>query len=324
MELDKIAVLGPGGNVGSAVITRLLRSWPGSDITAITRQTSSYSPPPDSGILHTKADYESFDTLVDAFAGQDAVVNCITGIATQYDPSKRIVDAAVAAGVKFFFANEFVANMESEQARRLPESHAGAKYRIREYLKELASEEKIAWTGLNGGPFFDMWLMKGPAGFDIANRRARIYGTGDNILCWTPLPIMGLTVANMLRNPGPVTNRSIFICPFSDLTQNKLLSNLEKVLGENFDAENVDVKKINEHARIALERGEAAKAMKGLAVSNQFYEDDCGNDFRHLVENDLVGVEMMSVEDAVRDALERYGEDCKVVEALFKVDPCEI
>lgn len=146
----------PGRNVGSAVVTHLLKSRPGSDITAITRQTSSYSPPSDSGILHKKVDYESFGDLVDAFTGQDAVLNCITGSATQYDPSKHIIDAAVAAGVKCFFANEFVANMESEQARRLPESLAGAKYRIREYLKELASEGKIAWTGLNGGPFFDM------------------------------------------------------------------------------------------------------------------------------------------------------------------------
>lgn len=146
----------PGGNVGTTIITHLLKSRPGSDITAITRQTSSYSTPSDSGILQKKVDYESFGDLVDAFTGQDAIVNCITGIATQYDPSKRIVDAAITAGVKFFFANEFVANMESEQARRLPESHAGAKYRIREYLKELASEGKIAWTGLNGGPFFDM------------------------------------------------------------------------------------------------------------------------------------------------------------------------
>lgn len=166
--------------------------------------------------------------------------------------------------------------------------------------------------------------MKGPAGFDIANRRARIYGTGDNVLCWTPLPTMGLAVVNMLRNPEPFMNRSIFICPFSDLTQNELLTNLEKVMGVKFEVENVDIRKINEHARIALERGEAAKAMKGLAVSNQFYEDDCGNDFRHLVENDLVGMEMMSVEDAVRDALERYGKDCMVVEALFRVEVCEI
>jgi hypothetical protein len=135
---------------------------------------------------------------------------------------------------------------------------------------------------------------------------------------------MGLAVANMLRHPEAVENRSIFICPFQDLTQNMLLSTLEKVLGEQFEVENVDVKKINEHSKIALARGEGKKAMKGFTVSNQFYEDDCGNDFRHLVENELVGVEMMDVEDAVRDALERYGRDCKPVEGMFKVEPCEI
>jgi hypothetical protein len=101
-------------------------------------------------------DYDSFDSLVDVFAGQDAVVNCVTGRATQYEPSKLIIDAATAAGVKLYFTNEFVANMTSEQSRRLPESLAGAKIRIREYLEVLGKEGKIAWTGLNGGPFLDM------------------------------------------------------------------------------------------------------------------------------------------------------------------------
>jgi hypothetical protein len=46
--------------------------------------------------------------------------------------------------------------MDTEQFRRLPESGAGAKLRIREYLGQLGKDGKIAWTGLNGGPFFDM------------------------------------------------------------------------------------------------------------------------------------------------------------------------
>jgi nucleoside-diphosphate-sugar epimerase len=167
-------------------------------------------------------------------------------------------------------------------------------------------------------------LAKGPAGFDIANRRARIYGTGNNILCWTSVPTMGVAVINMLRNPEAVLNRTIFICPFENLTQNVLLSALETVLGEKFDVENIDIAKINKHSRIALARGEGTKAMKGLTISNQFYEDDCGNDFRHLVENKLVGVEMMSVEDAVRDVIERYGKHPEIVEAMFNVQPCEI
>jgi uncharacterized protein YbjT (DUF2867 family) len=133
-----------------------MQDGPRFDITAITRQTSSYTAPLDSNITHKTVDYSSFDSLVTAFIGQDAIVNCVTGGATQYEPSKLIIDAAIAAGVEFFFANEFVSNMESEQFKRLPEARAGAKVRIRAYLEGLGKEGKISWTSLNGGPFFDM------------------------------------------------------------------------------------------------------------------------------------------------------------------------
>lgn len=129
----------------------------------------------------------------------------------------------------------------------------------------------------------------------------------------------------MLRNPDPIVNRPIYICPIAQpVTQNILLSTLENVLQAKFTIENVDIKKINEHARIALERGELAKAMKGLGLSNQFYEGDSGNDFSEMVENEVVGVEMESVESAVRDVIRRYGRDVKVVEGMFRVEACEI
>jgi len=146
--------------VGSAIINELFKDGDRFKITAITRQASSYTAPAVSSITHKTVDYTSFDSLKDAFAGQDAVVNCITGGATQYDPSKLIIDAAVAACVKFFFTNEFVSNLMSEQYRRLPEAFVGGKVRIRSYLEGLGKEGKISWTSLNGGPFFDMceWL----------------------------------------------------------------------------------------------------------------------------------------------------------------------
>lgn len=271
-------------------------------------------------------DYTSLDSLTSTFENQDAIVNCITGGATQYEPSKLIIDAAVAAGVKFFFADEFVGYIDSPQFQRLPEAFAGAKFRIRKYLRELAAEGRMSWTGLNGGPFFDMWLMKGPAGFDVANRKARIYGTGQNPLFWTPLETMGHAAANMLRDPEAVKNRPIYICPFvkGELTQRFLLTALEKILDRKFEVETIDLAKIYKHARIALERGEGAKAMKGLTVSNQFFEEDCGNDFSHLIENEVVGVEIMTVEEAVRGAIARWGQDCPIVEGMFKVEPCEI
>lgn len=146
----------PGGNVGTAIIAELLKDGSSFNITAISRKTSTYTAPSDPNITHKTVDYTSHASLVQAFTGHDAIVNCITGGATQYEPSKLIIDAAIAANVKFFFANEFVSNIESEQFRRLPELLAGAKFRIREYLEELGTTGKIAWTSLNGGPFFDM------------------------------------------------------------------------------------------------------------------------------------------------------------------------
>jgi uncharacterized protein YbjT (DUF2867 family) len=145
-----------GGNVGTSIITQLIKDQSRFHITAITRQTSAYTVPPQSNISHKKVDYQSFESLVEAFTGQDAVVNCVTGGVTQWDASKRIIDAAISAGIKFFFANEFVGYVTSEQYRRLPETSVGAKYRIRGYLEALGKEGKIKWTSLNGGPFFDM------------------------------------------------------------------------------------------------------------------------------------------------------------------------
>jgi hypothetical protein len=166
--------------------------------------------------------------------------------------------------------------------------------------------------------------MKGPAGFDIPHRQARIYGTGNNPLFWTPLPSIALAATNMLLNPGPILNRPIFIAPIPNLTQNKILGALETVLGEKFTTTPVDVALVNRNARIALERGEIPKAMRGLTISTQFYEGDYGGGLGALAENETVGVGEISVEKAVREAIERYGEDTQVVEGMYKVDPCEV
>ncbi|KAF2438370.1 NAD(P)-binding protein [Karstenula rhodostoma CBS 690.94] len=326
MEFKNITILGARGNVGTALIGELLKNPDQFTITAVSRTASTYTPPPGSNIAVKAVDYDSLESLKDVFAGQDAVVNCVTGRATQYEPSKLIIDAAVAAGVKFFFANEFVGNVESPQFKRLPESAAGAKLRIREYLSQLAAEGKITWTALNGGPFFDMWLMNGPAGFDVKNKAARIYGTGANPLYWTPLPTIGTAVANILRNPSPALNRGIYISPFAPgtLTQNSLLAALEAVLDTKFAVTHVDVAAINLNAKAALERGDLGKAMRGFTITNQFYEGDCGNNLEGMTENEMCGVKEVSVEDAVRDAIATYGVEGSVVESMFRVEASEI
>jgi hypothetical protein len=166
--------------------------------------------------------------------------------------------------------------------------------------------------------------MKGPAGFDIPNRHARIYGTGTNILLWTPLPTIAQAATTMILYPSRVQNRSILLRAIPNLTQNAILVALESILGTKFTTTAVDVALMNKNARIALERGETAKAMKTMPFSTQYYEGDSGNEWGDLAENALVGVEEMGVEEAVRLAIETYGLETPVVEGMYRMDPCEV
>ncbi|KAF2019769.1 NAD(P)-binding protein [Aaosphaeria arxii CBS 175.79] len=322
MELKKIAIVGPRGSVGKEVISQLLKHTGRFQITAISRQSPDFQFPTDADIIHKLVDFDSFESLKASFLGKDAVINCINGAATQFLPTKLIIDAAVEAGVRFYFANEFVGDIMREEFRRLPEQCVGGKVRTRAYLEKLSEGGKICWTALNGGPFFDM--CKGPAGFDIPNRKARIYGTGNTPLFWTPLPTIAETVVNMVLHPSYVANRAVHIAPIRGVTQNSILACLESILETRFTVEKVDIQKIFRHASIALERGDAANAMKGLATSYQFMEGDTAQRFADLVKVERFDVPEISMHVAIRDALQRYGTDCPVAQAFFNIKPCDI
>ena len=146
-------------------------------------------------------------------------------------------------------------------------------------------------------------LRKGVAGFNIPARKATIYGTGNNLACWTPLPVVATAAVNMLRKPDEIKNRAIFICGIYGLTQNTILAALEAETGDQFEREIVDVQKIRSDALNALEAGELGKAARGLTINAQFNELDSAANFWHLVDNDVVGVEAVDVRDAVRGYL---------------------
>ncbi|KAF9641289.1 NmrA-like protein [Lasiodiplodia theobromae] len=300
MQLKNIAIVGAGGNVGKAIVPLLLREGI-FHVTALTR--GSYQPA-DPRITVTVVDYDSATSLTAALQNQDAVLSLVPGGQAKWAPQKLLIDAAVAAGVKLFLPSEFVANIMTPQYAVFPPSYVGDKVELRKYLMGLAAEGKICWTALNGGPFFDMWLLGGPAGFDLAARKATIYGTGNNLTCWTPLPLIATALLNMLRAPDAIVNRPVFVCGVRDLTQNAILEALEAELGEKFSVEHADIKAMKAEALELLEKGEIKQAMRGLTLSGQFNEEGSAANFWHLVENELVGVEPVSVREAVRMTLD--------------------
>ena len=146
-------------------------------------------------------------------------------------------------------------------------------------------------------------LSKGVAGFDIPARTATIYGSGNNLSCWTPLPVIATAVLNMLCNPVPILNRAIFISGVQNLTQNTILNALEAETGEKFNVQHDDVKLYKPHALVALEEGDLRSATRALTINSQFNEEDSAANFWPLMENELIGVKPVDVREAVREFL---------------------
>lgn len=303
MQVQKVAIVGASGRVGTAIIQQLLGDNRFKQLTAVTRLSSNFDPP--TGIKKVQTDFSSHDSLVAVLGGYDALLSCVPGGATGFGAQKLLIDAAIAAGVKLFFASEYSANIMSAPYARLPIQFVGEKPRIRQYLQEKAKEGRIAWTALNGGPFFDLWLTAGPAGFDIANHKATIYGSGNNLACWTPLPMIAEAVHTMLlpTTLPQILNRAIHICGVENVTQNSILAALEMETGSKFGVTHVEVKKIRQDAMQALDQADWKAATRGLTIVHQFDEEDSAANFWDLVENDVVGISPISVREAVKEAL---------------------
>lgn len=142
--------------MGTAVIKELLKDGR-FNLTALIRSSTNYAPPSSSSKLKViVANHEDKSSLVKAFHSQDAVLDCVPGGATKFATQKLLIDAAIEAGVQLFFASEYSADIMGPHYQRFPTQIVGDKVKIRQYLMEKADAGEIAYTALNGGPFFDM------------------------------------------------------------------------------------------------------------------------------------------------------------------------
>ena len=141
------------GNLGTPILKALVEASV-FNISILTRQSSTSIFP--SNIHVHKTDYSEPD-LVDALKGQDAIVSTIGGAGFQ--EQKKIIDAAVKAGVKRFLPSEFSANTMSPSVLDLvPLSQA--KKDVLDYLGAKEGDG-LSWTGIATGPMFD-WVSSFP------------------------------------------------------------------------------------------------------------------------------------------------------------------
>ncbi|KIV76988.1 hypothetical protein PV11_08831 [Exophiala sideris] len=253
-RIEKIAVVGAGGRIGSAIVKELLGSGKHT-VTAVTRKGSKSALP--QGIQVTEVDYDSDDQgLVSALKGQQFLIITLS-VAAPAKVHNMIVSAAGEAGVRYVMPNIYGGDIQNPAV--MQESMNGKAYRDR-----LADFEGVAacWIALVCGFWYEFGLALGKPffGFDIANRSVTLYDDGNTRIDVSTLAQCGHAVAGLLSLPeGDATpcvsdwkNKPLYINSFK-ISQRDMLNSLHRVLGTTDQDWTVDFEPTDQRFKRGLE-----------------------------------------------------------------------
>jgi uncharacterized protein YbjT (DUF2867 family) len=239
-----VALAGASGSVGKALLPALLAS--GKFNVTVLRRASSTATFPDS-VKVIDVDFDSVDSLTAALAGQDAVVSAVTASAP-IDEQKKLVDAAIAAGVKRILPSEFGCDLDHELVKQLPVF--SGKKEIQNYLKEKIKSTPLSYTLTYSGPFLD-WGLEHQFVLKTVDSKPILYDGGNTVFSTSTLAHVADAVIAILSKPEEFKNRVVRFQSVA-ISQNGLLA-LAKELAPERDWQ-PEVVKIDDLTRAADER----------------------------------------------------------------------
>ncbi|KAJ4246585.1 hypothetical protein NW762_013527 [Fusarium torreyae] len=198
----KVALLGKGV-LGSAVLEQLVAN--GFTVTLLSRDPSNVQNLP-SGVGVAKVDYSSKVSIVEALRGNDVVINTLG--AASVGNQEIIIDAAIDAGVKRYFPNDWSHLSNDPLAKDLPTNYTHLK--VQAYLQKKADEGLLEYTVINAGPFFDL-ILKFPYLVDTKSHSVTLFDNGETPLSTTSTRSVGKAVAGALKIPEATKNRKLAI-----------------------------------------------------------------------------------------------------------------
>ncbi len=235
-----ILVVGSTGLVGSE-ICRLLADK-GLPFRALVRATSDPAKVErlkGYGAELAKGDLRDPASLAAACKGVDQVICTVSSMPFSYQPGvndiqtvdeqgvEALIDAAKAAGVKHFIHTTFSGNLDRDFPLR------NAKRAVEQHLKESG----MIYTVLRPGDFMEVWLS--PAvGFDAANAKATIYGTGEQKLSWISFKDVAQFAVESLENPAAF-NCVLELGGPEPLSPHEVIRLFEEAIGKRFEVTHV-------------------------------------------------------------------------------------
>ncbi|KAK3045251.1 hypothetical protein LTS18_014221, partial [Coniosporium uncinatum] len=237
-----------GGNLGPYVVSTLLKADTAFNISILARQSSTSKFP--SGISVHRTDY-SKESLLAIFKGQDAVISTIAtdSLAVQ----QTIIDAAAEAGVKRFIPSEYGIDTSNPTA---PDYVPGTKLKQDVHARLRTKESMgMSWTAIIVGVWFDWGIGTGIMSWDIPNRKAVIYNTGDEHYCGANLERIAEGIVKTLQRPEETKNQFVYVRSHRT-TQNEVIALLEKFTGDKWKIEKARTEEATAKGKELLKEGD--------------------------------------------------------------------
>jgi uncharacterized protein YbjT (DUF2867 family) len=257
-----ILVAGATGLVGREVC-RLLRER-GKPLRAMVRKTSNPQVVDElkkRGAEVVFADVKDRASLGAACRNAQSVISTVTSTLSRQEGDSiesvdnvgqfHLIDAAKAAGVRRFVSISF--NHEKTLSCALSEAKSG----VEKHLMKSGME----YTILRAWPFMEVWLS--PAlGFDAANGKATIYGSGKNPISWISLFDVAAFAAESVDRPG---KQIIEIGGPEALSPLEVVRIFEETTGRKFEVQHVP------EEALTAQRASATEPMQHSFASLMLY-----------------------------------------------------
>ena len=122
-------------------------------------------------------------------------------------------------------------------------------------MKRQAADNRLTYTLVACGAFLDWSLSTGFSGLDLQEKKAFIFGDGNNVVPWTTLEDVGRVTANVLLHPQETLNRPVYVHSVF-MSQNQIFDAAKGVLGnEGWEATYNDMAPLLENALTDLKAG---------------------------------------------------------------------
>lgn len=264
--------------------------------TVLSREGSSSTFP--SGVKVIHANYDTPNSLKDAFKGQDVVISLV-GSSVLGDQNK-FIDAAIAAGVQRFVPSEFGSNTRDSRTRAIVPAFE-AKYGTVNYLK--SKEREISWTSVITGAFFDWGLKVGFLELNHANKTATLYDNGAATFSATNVHTVALTLIKALEKPEISKNQYVYVSGFQT-SQKQILEAAEKITGEKWTVTNTAAKELIENGRAKVQKGDYSGILDLIKGATFEAKDQLGDLEPEGLWNEKLGLPKDDFEKSIRAAFE--------------------